>query len=196
MKVLEATLKLLDATEGPLIEDFSEEEPAYSGPETVLACPVGLPAVPQPENEAEAFCSALKQEIAQYAPWYEIALKNRGRTTVGVSGLAPEKLGEFFNSFIMGKTPENPKEDLGLAYVVNLAVDDLKAYYTESMTAQPGQSSVASRVLDDWFWNETTAARIIFKISEIASQSEDGLLKMIGKALLIPSSRMKKAVKT
>ncbi len=195
MKVLEATLKLLVRDEGPVIEDFPEDEPASAGPETVLACPVGLPAVPQPENEAEAFCSALTQEIAQYAPWYEIAVKNRGRTTVGVSGLTPEKLGEFFNRFIMGETPENPKEDLGLAYVINLAVDDLKAYYTESMTAQPAQESVASRVLDDWFWNETTAGRVIFKISEIISRSEDGMLRMIGKALLIPSSRMKRVAK-
>jgi hypothetical protein len=65
-------------------------------------------------------------------------------------------------------------------------VDDLKAFYFEGITAQPGQESPSSETLADWFWNETVAAKAVLAVREACKRSQDGLLQIAGKALLVP----------
>ncbi len=72
-------------------------------------------------------------------PWYDMAVKKRGRTTFGVSGLDLDTIGDFICTFLGGGVPENPRQDISLTYTLNLATDDIKAYYCEGITAQPGQ---------------------------------------------------------
>ena len=86
----------------------------------------------------------------------------------------------------MGSTPDNPRDDIALGYTVNLAVDDLKAYYYEAATAQPGQESPSSEVLNKWFWTETAVSKALYKLRDICTNSEDGLLNLVGKMLLVP----------
>jgi len=148
-----------------------------------------MPKQPEASDNSGILGQALEQEIGLYRPWYEMAVTQRGRTTIGASGMEPEEMGAFLSRFISGTIPDNPRDDLELAYVVNLVIDDLKAYYMEAMSAQPGQQSIDSQTLNDWFWTETTAARTILKFCEVASQSKDPMLKMMGKALTIPSNQ-------
>ena len=117
-------------------------------------------------------------------PWYDEAVAKRKRTTVGVSGLDIDAIPDFLCSFFDGGVPQIPRQDISLAYVLNLAVDDLKSYYFEGVTAQPGQESASSRVLADWFWAETVAARVLFAVSEACLVSGDVLFQIVGGALL------------
>ena len=88
--------------------------------------------------------------------------------------------------------PQSPNKDLNLPHMLNLAVDDLKAYYTEAITAQPGQDSPSSKVLSDWFWGKILASEILFKIQDVCNESKDPLLKIVGSALLIPMGPVSK----
>ena len=85
-------------------------------------------------------------------------------------------------------TPENPRRDISPAYSLNFAVDDLKADYYEAVVAQPGNLSPSSSDLDGWFWEQTAAAKVLFAIKDRCLDSDDKIMQLVGKLLLIPSA--------
>jgi hypothetical protein len=133
-------------------------------------------------------CSALKREVGSLRPWYDMAVKKRGRTTVGVSGLDTDALPDFICAFFDGAFPESPIEDVALPYALNLATDDLKAYYFEAITSQPGQASAPSETISDWFYGDTVAGTVMYKLKETLGRSDDRLMKVVGNALIVPTS--------
>jgi hypothetical protein len=185
-RVLLAALKLLEADGGPLLEDFPEDAPPSDSPTSTLSCPVSFAGKERELDDLEKLTAAFKEEIAGLRNWYELALQKRGRTTFGVSGLEIDRIVDFISAFLAGRTPDNPRKDIALGYTINLAVDDLKAYYYEAATAQPGQESPSSEVLNEWFWTETAVSKALYKLRDICTNSEDGLLNLVGKMLLVP----------
>jgi len=188
-KVISAALRLLEAPSGPIIEDFPEEAPISKEPDTVWACPVALQTENISPGDTDQLKEAFKAEIGQLLPWYDIAVKKRGRTTVGVSGLKIEEIGDFICTFLDGGMPQNINRDIPLAFAIKLAVDDLKAVYTEAVAAQPGGAIPGSLDLVNWFWNETVAGELLLKIKDIAVNSDDAGLQLFGKLLLVPMAR-------
>jgi hypothetical protein len=186
-KVLLSALKLLEAPEGPVLRDFEEEAPDSAGGDVVWACPVNLSRKEADLSTTAAMRAAVRKEMAQLRPWYDLALKTRQRTTVGVSGLEMEQIVDFIGAFLDG-TPENPRQDIAIAYTLNFAVDDLKSYYYEAVAAQPGDPSPTSSDLDGWFWEQTDAAKVLFAIKDRCLASEDKMLQLVGSLLLIPSA--------
>jgi len=188
-RVLLAALRLLEAPSGPVIEDFPEEAPISKEPDTVWACPVELKKENISPGDAEQLKEAFKDEIGQLLPWYDIAVKKRGRTTVGVSGLKIEEIGDFICTFLDGDVPQNINKDIPLGFAIKLAVDDLKAIYTEAVAAQPGGAIPESLDLVNWFWDETVAGKLLLKIKDISVNSDDAGLQLFGKLLLVPLVR-------
>ncbi len=186
-RVLLATLKLLEAPDGPRLEDFPEDAPASPDEITVLSCPVNFVQKGMDTGETEQLHAAFNREIISMRPWYDMAVKKRGRTTVGVSGINLEAIGDFIYSFLKGVEPENPRDDIPLAYTLKFAVDDLKAYYFEGITAQPGQESVSSQVLADWFWGETVAGKVLLAVKETGKTNEDDLMRTVSSKLIVPA---------
>lgn len=184
-KIIMAALKLLEAPAGPVLEDFDEDAPSAGEAAQPWACPVSLPA----PAETEKLGGALQAEIAQLAAWYNQTLKEHGRTTVGVSGLEPQQIGEFLAAFLEGDPPGNPRPDMGLPWVVKLATEDLKAFYLEAATAQPGMRFPNSGRLTDWFWEQTTAGRVYTQLSKQFGKSEDFETKLLGRVLMVPVNR-------
>jgi hypothetical protein len=80
---------------------------------------------------------------------------------------------------------ENPLPDILLGSALKMAIEDLKAYYCEAVTNQPGQPT-DSKTLADWFWGQTVAAQVISKTREVCMASEDEKLALAGKNFLIP----------
>jgi len=169
-----------------LLEDFPEDAPVSDAPESTLACQVSFAGKEEDLNDSERLAAALREEITGMRNWYELAVQKRGRTTVGVSGLEIDRIVDLISAFLMGKTPDNPRDDIALGYTVNLAVDDLKAYYYEAATAQPGQESASSEALNEWFWTETTVSKALYTLRDRCKKSEDGLLNLVGSMLLVP----------
>lgn len=186
-RVLLTVLNLLEAPSGPLLEDFPEDAPALTNEITILACPVNFVQNGIDFKETEQLYSALKREMVSMRPWYDMAVEKHGRTTVGVSGIDLDAIGDFIYAFLKGIEPINPRDDISLAYTLKLAADDLKAYYYEGITAQPSQESVSSQIITDWFWEETIAGKVLLAVKEVCKKSEDGLMRFAGGPLIIPS---------
>ena len=167
-RVLCALLALLEAPHGPVLADYGEDAPADPGDASGYACPVNFVRT---EDDGDAFDAALLREIDQLAPWYELAKKRRGRTTVGISGLPIQDAARFAASQI-GETPlPNPQPDASLGTVLKRCCDDIKAYYFEALGAQPGQLSAVA--LDRVFWQQTVAGRMFIALREAGRKHAD-----------------------
>jgi hypothetical protein len=184
-RVLAAVLGLLEAPGGPCLEDYPEEEPE-SDEITVLSCPVRYGATGTEDAEIDPTLVAFRREITALRPWYDMAVAQRQRTTVGVSSLDIGALGDFIYAFVGGEAPPNPRDDIPLAHTLKLAIEDLKAYYIEGVTAQPGQSGASSRVLQDWFWDETVAGRVLLDLKKVCEASQDDMMADMGSHLIVP----------
>jgi hypothetical protein len=184
-RVLIALLKLLEAPHGPVLEDFSEDEPE-SDEITVLACPVNFARAAGDSDDSDEMLTAFRREMTAMRPWYDMAVTKRQRTTVGVSGIALEDLAGFIYAFVRGEPPENPRDDIPLANTLKLAVEDLKSYYNEGVTAQPGQERASSKVLQEWFWEETVGGKILLALKRVLETSDDDTTKMMGSHFIAP----------
>ncbi|MBI4296560.1 MAG: hypothetical protein HY667_05540 [Chloroflexi bacterium] len=184
-RVLVAALKLLEATEGPVLVDYPEEAPVTGEPVS-LACPYIPVREDAGTTDRDRLCRSFRMEIASLRPWYDIAIGKRQRTTVGVSRLAPDNLGGFICSFLAENNPENPRTDISLAQELRYAADDLKAYYNEAVTAQPGMTTSDSEALARWFWENTVAGKVLLAVREKCAKSEDTVLQRIGGGQIVP----------
>lgn len=169
----------------PLLVDFPDDAPdAAPGADDEVAplvCPISLPAPPSDDTPMQA---ALVEEIARLAPWYQLAVESRGRTTVGASGLEVEAAARFAAALLDGEA-ENPRPELPLAETLKLACEDLKAYYAEAVTAQPG-TATSSRAVADWFWGETTAGTLFLKLQAVCAAHPDKGMRVLGRNFFVP----------
>lgn len=188
-RVLQAALQLLDAPSGPVLVDFPDDAPTAADAAVPLVCPVSFASPPEDLSDADLLRAALQREIGQLRTWYDLAVTRRGRTTVGASRLTPEELGTFIGAFLNGHAPQNPRSDIPLAALFRFAVEDLKAYYSEALIAQPGYNATDSTTLADWFWRETTAGRVLFAVQEACKQSEVPGMHVVATSFLIPRAR-------
>jgi hypothetical protein len=191
-RVLTALIKLFEAPGGPLLVDFPDDEPESTGEPVVLACPVFFTQSADEITAGDKVEAAFRREMAALRPWYDLAVGKRKRTTVGLSGIELEALGDFIYAFAKGRVPDNPRKDMALAYTVKFAVEDLKAYYFESITAQPGQEGASGQHLQDWFWNQTKAGEVLLEVKQTCQASPDKLMSMIGNVFIAPPKMAKK----
>jgi D-proline reductase (dithiol) PrdB len=188
--VLRAALALLEAPAGPVLDAFPEDAPVPEDGLSGFACPVSFDTPPADLSAMDLLRAALQREIGQLRTWYDLGVARRGRTTVGLSGMTPEELGTFIGDFLDAGTPSNPRPELPLATLFRFAVEDLKSYYCEAVTAQPGQQAVDSTVLADWFWRETTAGRVLFAVHDACQHSDVPGIQVVANSFLIPRARM------
>lgn len=185
MRVLRAALALLESEDGPvLLVDFPEDAPVTSEEGGAWACPVNLAPPPREQSQLGA---ALAAEMGALAPWYDLAVRTRGRTTVGASGMDIQKAADFIAGFLAGKR-DNPPPGVSLAEALKLTFEDIKAWYLEAATARPG--SPPSDVLADWFWGETVAGHILLDLYRVCLASDDEGLLILAKGFFLPRSQM------
>jgi D-proline reductase (dithiol) PrdB len=137
-EVIQHTLALLDETEGPILQDYPVDLPDVATPPP--ACPVSF----QQKNEDHSWRGRLRREMGTLTPWYELGFKRRGRTTVGVSGSSVEGIIEGLTSW-----PDDQDQDFPDPVWLKSALEDLKAFYSEALTAQPGdyEAGYSERVI-------------------------------------------------
>jgi D-proline reductase (dithiol) PrdB len=87
----------------------------------------------QRKRDDESWLGRLSQEVGVLTPWYELSLKRRGRTTVGVCESPIPDIVEGLTSWADDVTQSFP-EPLWL----KMALEDIKSFYSEAITAQPG----------------------------------------------------------
>ena len=184
-KVIRAALDLFERSSGPVLEDFPEDAPSrHHGTGGVTwTCPVSLAR----EEEADAR-EALALEVSQLSSWYRMAWEKNGRTTVGVSGLDIRVAAGLLADAAQGLEVENPLPDLTRPTVLRLAAEDVKAYYLESIAAQPGGAATAADMAN-WFWGHTKAGETLRALKKVALQSEDPEMQLLGSLLLVPRAQ-------
>lgn len=188
-RVLLSALRLLELSSGPVLQDFSEDAPDAGIEGGPLACPVDFGKIDHTMSDVDQMVNSFKEEMAQMRNWYDCAVQKRGRTTVGTSGLEPEEVAEFLAGFVLGDRESNPVANVSLANALRLVAEDLKAYYLESLSIQPGQS-MDGVALVGWFWSRTMAAQIINAIREICLTISNSELRLLGKLQLIPRNQL------
>ena len=52
-----------------------------------------------------------------------------------------------------------------------------------------GDQIPSGKALSDWFWGETTASKVLFRIRDVCNKSENGLMKILGKVLIVPGDQ-------
>jgi hypothetical protein len=180
-EVLLALLNLfkVDEQDGPVVlVDYPQDAPETEDDITVVACPVDF-GDDNDETDSDSLQNAFLREFVSMRSWYDMAVKKRQRTTVGISGIDLDFLGEFIYLCASGEKPENPGSEIEYASTLKLAVDDLRAYYSEGITAQPGQEEVSIRSFNDWFWNETEAGKVLLVLLDTVEKSSDENFKKI-----------------
>ena len=118
----------------------------------------------------------LVRELDQLKPWYELSRRRRdGRTLVGVAGGTPEdNIERLANYLDKGERPS----DIGW---LKPAVEDIKAYYLEAMTAQPGEFDATS--LQHQFWHDSNFGAAVLAFYHQFQGAEDDRLKLVARML-------------
>ncbi len=180
-RVLRALLALLERAPGPVLEDFPDDAPATDAPPEGFACPVSFAAA---RGNETGLVEAMRREMAQLAPWYDLAVRRRGRTTVGISGMTVEDAASHAASYVDSAPRPAAVPGVPAGVALKRACDDVKAFYYEAVAAQPG--NVSPRAIEDWFWRETAAARVFLAIQQACAKSSDESLQPLGKVGLVP----------
>ena len=181
-KVLLAALDLLQRDAGPVLEDFPDDAPYVDQGDVpeALSCPVTFPRKRSDGTPGER----LADEIAQLHAWHDVAARHHGRTTLGITGLSPDEIGKFLASWLGDHPQATFREGIASAAALKLATDELKAFYYEAKSVQPGRHSATE--IQNWFWMETAAGEVFIALRDRAAQSADPTMKGLGTLSLVP----------
>ena len=183
-RVLLAALHLLAAPAGPVLEDYPEEAPVPRTEESEgMACPVSFAR----KIDASDLGAALAREIEALAPWHDLAVKRRERTTTGLSGMTMDEAAQFVTSYLHSSPAPN-LPGMSAGETLKLVCDDIRAYYYEAAAAQPGNPD-APAVLH-WFWHDTAAGRAFLALQKVCVDSDDQTLQVLGGNSLVPRAIM------
>ena len=104
---------------------------------------------------------------------------------------APEGKTKILTTPVRSAGPTPVLTEVSLATALRMAAGDLKAYYMEVVTAQPGQPT-GGGAFANWFWGQTVAARIINTIREVCLEISDDEFPLLRKVLLVPRTQLHK----
>lgn len=183
-KVLIAALELLEAERGPVLEDFPEDAPAgvRDDEPQALACPLNLG--PRADGAGDDPAQLVLGEIAQLQPWHDIAVGRSGRGVSGLTGLGIDELARFSASYLGASPLPSYDPRMSAAEALKRACDDLKAFYVEAVSAQPG--NLGATALEQWFWRETAAGKLFLMLRQACLESADESLRKLGEKMLVP----------
>ena len=189
-KVIASAFDLLERDAGPVLEDFPEDVPGGTPNEGEFemagqVCPIDLPP---PVSDDSDIMQALEAEIGRLAPWYEMAVNERGRTTVGVSEVEIPDAARFVVGMAQEKAPEIPRGDLERGPCLKVCSEDLKAFYSEAISAQPGMST--SLAVENWLWNKTMLWKILWQLRNVGLESDDEFTRYHAQRSLVPDRQI------
>ena len=175
--VLLQALRMVESAETNRIENYTHDDsrvvpdPAWKPPLSGRMKPMSV-----------------KQECEELRDAYDRFVAISGRTSVGVAGITVEQCATLLDHVIQhGTVASSPREEISDVLMLRLAIDDLKAYYTEA--ALPHSSTdgkPGSRQLCDWFWLDTTAGQELRQLRERLLTSDDKKLEGLARRFVIP----------
>lgn len=115
-------------------------------------------------------------------------MSQRKRTTVGISELDIEQAGRYLAGYLDDESTPMPREDLTIGHLLKLVCEDLKAYYSEAASAQPGMS--ASIAVEHWLFNETVLGNLLWQLRDTHTEHEDDEIEFFARRSLIPDRQI------
>lgn len=184
-RILDAALALFQHDGAAIFVDYVEEAPVIAAvDEQGWSCPVSFAQPTHNMSRAEK----LEAEIALLKPWYERGKVIRSYTSVGLSGLDMSTIAEFLASLADPETPSiNPLPDMQIGDALKYCAEDLKAFYNEAATSQPG--NISANEAENWYWGETSAGQLVRAVRKATLNSEDAMLKLVANFILVPRSQ-------
>jgi hypothetical protein len=175
-RVVAAAFDQLERKQGPVLEDFPEEETPQMLPQASGVRRVEVETTRDPADEVTTL-------RAFYERWVE---DHHGRTAVGLCGIPQRRwrgMMCFLEAYSQGEAADLPERPAGvsLPQFLRYCVDDLKAFFYEARMAQ--RSNVSESDLHEWFWGETATSQLIRAIAERMKASDDPTLKYIAYGL-------------
>jgi hypothetical protein len=188
--VITAALRLLQVAAGPVVlEDFSADDPSAAdmpGWQPLFNLPAGKLEV----GNRIAIEQALLGETRAIASFYERFVAASRRTMLGLSGLGIDECVSLIAAWLGGPQPPASDPAVAAAQVLRWAVDDLKAYYFEAMSADSLIPS--SRQTQAWFWDRTLAAQAVIALRRQLLASDDKRSQAIGRMNLVPGAQVQR----
>lgn len=181
--VLSAALALFDRESGPVLDDFDAGPAGVDESADTWVCPISFAA---PAGDA-SIGQRLEQELGQLEPWYELGRERRGGTTVG---LLAAPVGESARWLATRADALDEEGFAGHSVVDSLrwSSQDLRSYYFEAASAQPGAEKGAA--LEAWFWEETTAGELLRAVRTRCLAAEDASVRAVGEFMLGPDAHV------
>ena len=170
-RVLKAALGLLDEQGSePILKDYTEQTSYPSGDSNW-------------EFPADINAESVLEEARALLPIWQNAQAKKNRTTFGISGMSPETTVDYIDRYLSTDPMPNPK---GMAPVsrARFAVDDIKVFYFEAAFANDSHPS--SFQMNEWFWNQTLAGKMILDFQHAACRADDKNLRLIADSLIPP----------
>jgi len=171
-RVIAAALALLDRPEGPVLEDFPEPAPEGDADEP-WSCPVRFARA----SEGQDLESVVRAEIEGLATWHDMAIRRRGRTAAGTSGLAIGRCLELVIDACRGGHTNDVR-------TLKSAVEDLKTYYAEAATVKPGAPPAGT--VDSMLWNESALGQLLRRLATRGRSSGDAAMRFFATDSLVP----------
>ncbi len=168
--VLRQALRLIETAEGPVLEDFPEDDPRSQ---------------PDPHWRPPATGEALSatDELKVLAPAIDAFKRANGRTSIGVTGLGLEQCARIIDQTIATGHPVASEGDHSAMLQFRYACDDLKTAWSEAALAHGKPSS---RQLHDWFWLQSHLGQSLRRLRTDWLDSGNEKLAGIGARFIVP----------
>ena len=158
--VLRQAFALLEAQSGPVLGDA--DVPKVDNTQAqAWVCPVSFA---KKREESDDLGTRVEREIAELRSWYELGVERRGRTTVGLSPVPVDESAKLIAQYLREPQQLEQSGPVNATNSLRWWASDLKAYYWEAITAQPGNAT--ARSLEDWLWMETAAGELLLQLRE------------------------------
>ena len=155
-----------------MLEDFPDPAPDDRSGEP-WSCPVRFARVEAGQDVA----GVARAELAGLTAWHALAMRRRGRTAAGVSGLNAE---QCLDLVIEADRTGGTDDVRGL----KAAVEDLKTHYVEAVTARPGASPAGA--IDAMLWNESALGRLLRRLAARGAESDHAAMRFFANDSLVP----------
>ena len=151
-----------------------------------LVCPVNFPKPPNP-GESDLLRAVLA-ETASLAPWHALFMETHGRSIATVSSLDIDAAARYAAAFLDPAAKPKPPEGKDPASTLRFAIEDLRNWRLEAITAQPGPKP-SSKTLADWFWGETATGALALALHPVLLESANPRLRQVGEGQLVPRAQ-------
>lgn len=174
IRVLRSALSLLEASAGPILVDYDEEAEGSTELDGA-SCPVNWARVAHDGG----LHARLRDELDALATWYALAVERQERTAFGTAGLTIEDVAAAIVRLADGGAPP---ADRPLGEHARLLAEDLKAFVTEAVSAQPGtMSAFASKA---WFWEQTVAGEALLAAYRASTDHPDASYRSLAHVMI------------